>query len=57
MFDLRGFLAIRDEPVVIAEITASELLHGCHRATEALESLQIKISRACVRTRAIRRSA
>lgn len=24
-----------DEPVAIAAITASELLHGCHRATEA----------------------
>ncbi len=31
-FDLAGFLATRDEPVALAAITASELLHGCHRA-------------------------
>lgn len=31
-FDLAGFLATRDEPVALASITASELLHGCHRA-------------------------
>lgn len=34
VFDLEGFLATRREPVVIASITASELLHGCHRAPE-----------------------
>ena len=33
-FDLNGFLATRDEPVVIAAVTASELLHGCHRAVD-----------------------
>ncbi len=33
-FDLAGFLATRDEPVAIAAITASELLHGCHRAAD-----------------------
>ena len=33
-FDLAGFLATRDEPVAIAAITASELLHGCHRAED-----------------------
>jgi tRNA(fMet)-specific endonuclease VapC len=33
-FDLPGFLATRDEPVAIAAITASELLHGCHRAAD-----------------------
>jgi tRNA(fMet)-specific endonuclease VapC len=32
-FDLIGFLSTRDEPVVLAAITASELLHGCHRAS------------------------
>jgi tRNA(fMet)-specific endonuclease VapC len=32
-FDLIGFLSARDEPVVLAAITASELLHGCHRAS------------------------
>jgi tRNA(fMet)-specific endonuclease VapC len=32
-FDLAGFLATRDESsVALASITASELLHGCHRA-------------------------
>ena len=31
-FDLTAFLATRDEPVAVAAITASELLHGCHRA-------------------------
>ncbi len=31
-FDLAGFLATLDEPVSITAITASELLHGCHRA-------------------------
>ncbi len=31
-FDLTGFLATRDEPVAIAAISASQLLHGCHRA-------------------------
>lgn len=34
-FDLGGFLATRLEPVVIAAITASEILQGCHRATKA----------------------
>ncbi|MES2571892.1 MAG: PIN domain-containing protein [Verrucomicrobiota bacterium] len=34
-FDLAGFLATRGEPVAIAAITASELLHGCHRAADA----------------------
>jgi tRNA(fMet)-specific endonuclease VapC len=33
-FDLTAFLATRNEPVAIAAITASELLHGCHRATD-----------------------
>ena len=32
-FDLIGFLSTRDEPVVLAAITSSELLHGCHRAS------------------------
>ena len=27
--------SLGDEPVAIAAITASELLHGCHRATDA----------------------
>ena len=31
-FDLAGFLATRNEPIALAAITASELLHGCHRA-------------------------
>lgn len=26
---------LADEPVAIAAVTASELLHGCHRATDA----------------------
>lgn len=26
---------LEDEPVAIAAITASELLHGCHKATDA----------------------
>jgi len=34
-FDLKSFLATRDEPVVVAAITASELLHGVHRAPDA----------------------
>lgn len=34
-FDLTAFLATRDEPVAVAAITASELLHGCHRAATA----------------------
>lgn len=33
-FDLEALLsALRDEPVAIAAVTASELLHGVHRAT------------------------
>ena len=35
-FALQSFLATRDEPVVIAAITASELLHGAQRAVDAL---------------------
>lgn len=35
-FGLERFLADqRDEPVAVAAITASELLHGCHRAGSA----------------------
>lgn len=34
-FDLGRFLATRDEPIVIAAITASEILQGCHRAADA----------------------
>lgn len=34
-FALQTFLATRDEPVVIAAITASELLHEAHRAADA----------------------
>ncbi|MGV3533774.1 MAG: PIN domain-containing protein [Chthoniobacteraceae bacterium] len=34
-FDLKAFLSTRDEPVVLAAITASELLHGVHRAPDA----------------------
>lgn len=34
-FDLPAFLATRDDPVVVAAITASELLHGVHRAPDA----------------------
>lgn len=34
-FDLKAFLATRNETVVIAAITASELLHGVHRAMDA----------------------
>ena len=33
--DLEGFLeTVGDEPVGISAITASELLHGCHRAVD-----------------------
>ncbi len=34
-FDLRAFLATRDDAVVLSAITASELLHGVHRAADA----------------------
>jgi tRNA(fMet)-specific endonuclease VapC len=34
-FDLKGFLATRDEGVALSAITASELLHGVHRAPDS----------------------
>jgi predicted nucleic acid-binding protein len=34
-FDLMAFLATHGGPIVIAAITASELLHGVHRAPDA----------------------
>jgi len=34
-FDLPAFMATRHEPIVLAAITASELLHGVHRAPDA----------------------
>ncbi len=34
-FDLVPFLSSRNEPVAIAAISASELLHGCLRATDS----------------------
>ena len=33
-FDLPAFMATRREPIVLAAITASELLHGVHRAPD-----------------------